>query len=136
LRIIAVICLLIAFRSFSQTSTIKVRKPLSQAEAPWNVTLCGKYSGSITKAEILADPKLKISFNTIGLRIISYEIVHKKQGKVSMHLGSKTDTLYAEVIKEISLTDENTNLWVQDIKAVSKNNDTIYLNPIILKVLD
>jgi hypothetical protein len=127
---------LIALRSFSQTTAIKVRKPFSQVDAPWHVTIAGKYAGTITKAELLMDPQFKIAFNTIGLRIISYEMTNQIKGKLCMWGGLQNDTLSTETKKQVLQTGKGTMLVFDRIKAVSKTNDTIYLNPISLKVLE
>lgn len=135
MRIAAVIAILIAFRSFSQTSTIKVRKPLSQAEAPWHVTLCGMYRGDVKIEDVCTNNQLKIAYNTVDLRIIRFDITFKSQGKL-YNWTTPGDTISSEIRKQLLLVDKKTKLYIDDIKAVSKNKDTLFLNPITLRVID
>ena len=135
MRIIAVIFILIAFRSFSQTSTIKVRKPLSQADAPWHVTFCGMYRGDVTREEVCKGKEFKISNNTEGLRIFRYDVTFRSNGKL-FNWTASGDTLSTDIRKQLRLIDKNTRMFIDDIKAVLKNKDTVFLNPITLRVID
>lgn len=136
MRIVAVICLLIACRSFSQTPAIKVRKPLSQAESPWVVTLCGKYSGTISSVEILKEPQFRISGNTAGLRIISYEIISRERGKLAIRSNISDDSLNTKLKSYLPLFDKKSKLVIDEIRAVTNKQDTIDLNPLAFRFLD
>lgn len=127
--------MLFGLRAVAQIPTIKVKKELTQADAPWNVTLCGMYRGNVKVEDICKNNQLKIAYNTIGLRIIRFDITFKSNDKI-YNWSTTGDTISAEIRSRLMLVDKKAKVFIDDIKAVSKNNDTIYLNPITLRVIE
>lgn len=127
--------------SVSQTQTIKVVKEtakpsLIQSEAPWHVTFCDYYNGTV-KIFDLYNPKnnLRISNNTIGLKIKSFEVIYKSKGKLCSW-STSGDSLPQNIRSALLLVDKNSKLFICDIKAISKFQDTILLNSIELKIIE
>lgn len=108
---------------------------MTQADAPWNVTLCGMYRGNVKVEDVCINNRLKINYNTIGLRIIRFDITFKSNGKI-YNWSTTGDTISLEIKNRLMQADKKAKIFIDDIKAVSKNNDTIYLNPITLRVID
>ncbi len=139
MKALVILFFLLSLTTLSQTKKIKVKKDLSQikqSELPFLVTICDKYAGSISRKEILTNNKLAITNNTEGLKVISYDMVFKARGKLCIHANMQNDSINLIMQKNILLCDNRTHVLLQDIKAVSKNNDTIFLNPISLKIED
>lgn len=135
MRWCGIICFISCLSAFSQTQKITVRKPASQADMPWHVTLCGMYRGDVKTEDIYKDHQLKISNNTAGLRIISFEVTFKSLGKIYSY-STPGDTLSLELRKSLLGADKKAKIYIDDIRAVSKNKDTLFLNPITLRVID
>ncbi len=98
------------------------------------VTLCDKYYGKVTKKEIKDDPTLRISYNTLMWQIISYEYSYSLNGIASWRVVNDNKLPDNLLLKLDSLT--NRFLYVDEIKAVNKIQDTIFLNSIKVKVID
>ena len=122
--------------TYGQVKTIKVKKPTKQSEMTSVVTWCGLYYGKVTVANMLADNKLKISNNKENIRIISSDITFFIKGVGTHNISQPGDSLSKLAIDEILKLDaeKNTLIFISSIKAVTKNQDTIYLNPIDLKL--
>ncbi len=132
----------LSLNTFSQTQKIIVKKEtqkpsLIQSESPWHVTFCNYYNGTI-KLTDLYNPKNKlvISSNTIDLRIISYELFYKSHGKLCMSALSSADSIPLEWRNHLLQVDRRSKMFISDIKAVSKYQDTILLNSIELRIID
>lgn len=139
MKALIVLLCLIGLTSLAQTQKIKIKKELretKQSERFFFVTICDKYSGAISKKEIYSNNQLLITNNSEGLKIISYELVYRSRGKICSNSNMSNDSINESLKRSILMCDKNTHVVFQDIKAVSKNNDTIFLNPISLKLID
>lgn len=124
-----------SLQSISQTQIIKVKKPLSQVDAPWHATICGMYKRDVKVENLYKNNQLKIAYNTIGLRIIYFDIAMKSNGKLYL-FSTSGDTLTLEIRNRLILADKKTKVYIDDIKAVSTSKDTIFLNPITLTLIE
>lgn len=127
----------------AQTKPLKIKvkketynKNMKQSEMPHIVTLCDKYTGDVTKSDIIKNPVLKISNNIYELQILSFELIYKKKGKLCLYSGIFKDTIPNYVIKEILEIDKQSKFFISTIKATTKQNDTLLLNAIELRVVD
>lgn len=142
MKFLGALLFLLSLNSFSQTQKITVKKEIKkpsliQSEAPWHVTFCNYYNGTIKLAD-LYNPKNKIviNHNSIELAIISYELVYKSHGKLCMVALSSADSIPLEWRNKVLQVDRKSKMFISDIKAVSKYQDTILLNSIELRVID
>lgn len=132
------ISLVVGLNAFAQTKpqVIKIKKGLKQSETNAVVTLCDKYYGDIKADDIYKNNQLKISNNLLGLKIISFNISFKRGPGAYSEYTTANDTLSLEIRKDLLTADINGRVFIVGIKAVSKNNDTLYLNPIILRIVN
>lgn len=93
------------------------------------------YRGDVTREEVCKGKEFKISNNTEGLRIFRYDVTFRSNGKL-FNWTASGDTLSTDIRKQLRLIDKNTRMFIDDIKAVLKNKDTVFLNPITLRVID
>lgn len=125
---------------FSQTQKVKVKKEdvneKKQSELPFITTICDKYSGNISRKDLFSNNEIKISNNNIDLAVINFEVEFRSRGKLCSYWISKTDTSSLLLQQILMRCDTKSHIIFHDIKAVSKKNDTILLNPISLKIID
>ena len=129
------ICLSLSLQSISQIQVIKVKKETGQSEAPWHVTICGMYRGDVKVEDLYKNNQLKIAYNTIGLRILYFDVAMKSKGKLYL-FSTSGDTLSLDIRSRLIQADKNSKIYIDDIKAVSKNKDTVFLNPITLRIIE
>ncbi len=141
MKFLVALLFLLSLNAFSQTQKITVKKEtqkpsLIQSEAPWHVTFCNYYNGTIKLVD-LYNPKNKliISNNTIDLKIFRFDLTWKANRKL-INWTTTGDSINHEIREQLLRIDKNTKLYISDIKAVSKYQDTILLNSIELRVVD
>jgi hypothetical protein len=119
-----------------QTNTIKIRKQLLQDKIVSPITIGGLYDGKISVSNLINTSKFKISNNQDNLRVVSYKISLLASGDNS-DFNIIADSLTPEVKSSLSKRNLNNYNLVsfQNIKAVNSKNDTIFLNPIELKLV-
>ena len=100
------------------------------------VTLGGLYYGSISPKKILADSKFRISNNKGNLRIVSFEITFGAKGDIKFY-AVLSDSLTPQLIQELNRRDLKTHnkVFITAIKAVNTGKDTVFMNPIELKLI-
>ena len=118
--------------SFGQNKTIKIKKEIKQTEVNLTVTLCGKYYGSIKAADLFENYQLKTSNNQLNLKIVSFELSYTLQGTIYMN-SCLHDTIPKSIRFSLVNLPKKSRIFIEGIKAVYNKQDTLYLNPIILK---
>jgi hypothetical protein len=128
--------LITATSVFSQTSKIKVKKSISQDQMSSVVTIGGYYYGKCPISKLVANKHLKISNNTSGLKIISFETTFFVDNGILKSVNCNSDSLSQEIITSITSlnTPKNRGFYIENIKAINNQKDTLFLNPIILKL--
>ncbi|MBX3162896.1 MAG: hypothetical protein KF900_00290 [Bacteroidetes bacterium] len=136
--ILTTFILLLTSNFYGQTKTIKVKKTVTQETMTSVVTIAGFYHGNITVSKLIAAKKMHISNNTENWKIISYEFI-VGGGKISSftQLG---DSLTSNIIEELYKRNLDNGskikplILISNIKAINSKNDTMFLNPIQLKL--
>lgn len=120
-------------KNSGQTRIITIKKEsLAQDKMSSVVTLGGYYYGECKLSNIYADRQLKISNNTLNLKIISFSATTIISGILN-NFNLKSDTLTNEVLILLMKNDkEKQKFFIDNIKAVTQKKDTVFLNPIIL----
>lgn len=142
MKILVVLFFLLSLSTFSQIQKITVKKEtkkpsLIQSKAPWHVTFCDYYNGAIKRVD-LYNPKNKIviNHNNIELAIISYELTYISRGKLCIEALRSADSIPLETRNKLLQVDKNRKIFISNIKAVSKYQDTVLLNTIELRIID
>lgn len=142
MKFLAAIFILFSLTTFSQTQTIKIKKEaqkpsLVQSKSPWLVTFCNYYYGTIKLVDLFnPNNKLVISNNTIDLKIIRFDLTWRTSLGKLYNYTTTGDSITIDIRKQLLQIDKRSKLFISDIKAVSKYQDTIFLNPIELRVVD
>jgi hypothetical protein len=121
----------------SQIEKIKIKKLIKQSEMTSVATIAGFYYGNVSILKLLADKKIKISNNKDNTKIISFELTFINKGKGFHNFSQLGDSLGNDIIENLLKIDiENyAKIYISPIKAIRNNRDTIYLNPIELKLI-
>jgi hypothetical protein len=124
MKILTLFFLFVFFQSAGQIQTVKVRKAV-------HVSICGLDTGMVSVDTILKYPLLKITPEDFNYQIKGYSAT-MDDDLHSSWWACKRDSLYPDIIKEISDTDRNkmTLLRVYDIIVVDRNKDTIKVNSV------
>lgn len=135
LRSILVLLVIVGAQDLSSqvVAKVKVQKKLSQANMESVVTIGGYYFGTTTISNVLADKHLKISNNIHGLKVVSFEVSAISK-RILYNYQCVSDSLSEEASKLILSSNAKSKMYIDHIKAVSKNNDTLFLNPIIISL--
>jgi len=134
--ILITVIFFICFDLCGQTKTIKVKKTVTQDQMASVVTLGGLYYGNISQKKLFTDRKFRISNNKDNLRILSFDITFGAKGNIRIYSLS-ADSLTPELIEELNKRDPkiHNKIFITAIKAVNDRRDTIFLNPIELKLI-
>ena len=94
------------------------------------------YIGTLNKAAIISKPYLVINNNKPKWRIINYDLTYYTKGaKGGLHIFTLSkDTISGEAFTCLDSIQNGAKIYVDNIKAVNKFNDTCYLNPIVIKI--
>ncbi|CAN5477590.1 hypothetical protein BH10BAC1_BH10BAC1_01380 [soil metagenome] len=130
---LTILLLFISLASYSQTGTVKVAKPIGQDQMTAVVTLAGLYYGTSSLDKILKEKKLKLSNNS-KLKIIDFN-VGLLDNAMYYEYTCQGDTLSQEVIKKlIANNNKKLRLTISPIRARTSGGDTLFLNPIEIKI--
>ena len=123
--------LFVIFILFIQCSPKHITK---QSQVTSVATVLDCYDCTVNKQELLAKPYVTISNNNFRWKIIRYDLTFAIKGYLCYY-GVEQDTFPKEAVEKIdSLGSFINKIFIDHIKAVNKNNDTIFLNPIALKI--
>lgn len=128
--------LLLSISSIAQIPTIKVKKQLSLKTMPTvTVTLGGLVNGDCKLAMLYMDKHFKIINNTANLTLVYSETCFKIYPTLWCY-REKSDSLSQLLMDDLlrKIKDKPVSLYIEKIKALDKNKDTVLLNPIILKL--
>ncbi len=120
---------------YCQIEKIKIKKEVPQ-DTTSVVTIAGVNSGNCNILKILMDTKLKISNNKTELRIISFRAEFVDRG-VFKSRQCNSDSLSKELVKEMMGLDfqKRPKFFIEEIKAINKESDTLFLPPITLNLV-
>lgn len=132
---LTVLFLFISVATYCQTGQVKVKKPLTQDKMSTVVTLAGLYYGKSSADIVLADKKLKLSNNTNKIKILNFTVDILSAGTIYSY-SCQSDTLSNEVVEKIysQKDSKSLRLFISPIRATTIGKDTIFLNPIELKL--
>lgn len=124
-----------SFPAFAQTGSIKVKKALSQDKMTTVVTISGLYYGDCSIDKILSDKKLKLSNTNNQIKILDFTVDLIAGGTLYSY-SCKSDTLSNEVVEKINSIRESKRLRlnISPIRATTSKQDTIFLNPIEIRL--
>ncbi len=120
-----------------QDSVIVYKHDTVNCSLPY-ACVAGLYSGECDRGALLHCNGMMLKNNQDGYTILSFECSNvmladsfKKNGRVK-NIGAAFDK---DLIKLFGEFDSSAKFCFENIKAVSMNNDTVLLNPVIINVL-
>jgi len=130
------ILLALSFIAHGQTNTIKIKKQLTQDKVTTPVTIGELYDGKISVSDLIKNKKFNISNNRDNWRVLSYKISFFAKDDY-LDFNVTADSLTPQVTSALLRRNLNNNNLIEfsNIKAVNSKNDTIFLNPIEIKLI-
>jgi hypothetical protein len=135
-KLVIFLTLFLPLITIAQIPTIKVKKQIPiKTITTATVTLAGLVKGDCKLGMLYMDKHFKIINNTANLTLVYSEACFYTHPTLKCY-REKSDSLSRLLMDDLLLKikDKPVSLYIEKIKALDKNKDTVLLNPIILKL--
>ncbi len=129
--------ILLSINLYGQIPKIKVKKIITQDKMQSVTTIAGIYNGKISLTKLFLDNKFIISNNIDKIKVVSYDVYFIDNRFFKLNLfAAKGDSLNEDIKNAFLKLNPKfkVNVFINEIKGVNETGDTLYLNPIALKI--